>query len=108
MTMTAAAKPRIRVPAYHTETAAPAVATDSGRMEAFTFGDPEPVTSMRDVWYEGVWLTPDEWYEPPIPLSIRFIPTPVGNGNGGSVESPTSAVHPHACGERPQQSHRPR
>jgi capsid portal protein len=70
MTTTAAAKPRHRVYAYETDKAAQAVATDSGRMEAFTFGDPEPVTSMRDVWYEGVWLTPDEWYEPPIPLSI--------------------------------------
>ena len=70
MTTTAAAKPRHRVYAYETDKAAPAVATDSGRMEAFTFGDPEPVTSMRDVWYEGVWLTPDEWYEPPIPLSV--------------------------------------
>ncbi len=70
-TNTAAAKPRIRVPAYQVQNdTAPAVATDSGRMEAFTFGDPEPVTSMRDVWYEGVWLTPDEWYEPPIPLSV--------------------------------------
>lgn len=70
MTTTAAAKPRHRVYAYETDKAAPAVATDSGRIEAFTFGDPEPVTSMRDVWYEGVWLTPDEWYEPPIPLSV--------------------------------------
>ena len=70
MTTTAAAKPRHRVYAYETDKAAPAVAPDNGRMEAFTFGDPEPVTSMRDVWYEGVWLTPDEWYEPPIPLSV--------------------------------------
>lgn len=70
-TNTAAAKPRIRVPAYQVQNdTAPAVATGNGRMEAFTFGDPEPVTSMRDVWYEGVWLTPDEWYEPPIPLSV--------------------------------------
>ncbi|MBT2784829.1 MULTISPECIES: phage portal protein [unclassified Halomonas] len=70
-TNTAAAKPRIRVPAYQVQhDTAPVVATGNGRMEAFTFGDPEPVTSMRDVWYEGVWLTPDEWYEPPIPLSV--------------------------------------
>ncbi|RCV89736.1 phage portal protein [Billgrantia montanilacus] len=59
-----AAKPRIRVPAYKTDDSGP------GRMEAFSFGEPEPVTSMRDIWYEGVWLSPDEWYEPPIPLSI--------------------------------------
>lgn len=39
-------------------------------MEAFSFGDPEPVTSMRDVFYEGLYLSPDEWYEPPVPLSI--------------------------------------
>ncbi|OAL60125.1 phage portal protein [Halomonas sp. ALS9] len=61
----------MRVPAYQVQhDTAPVVATGNGRMEAFTFGDPEPVTSMRDVWYEGVWLTPDEWYEPPIPLSV--------------------------------------
>ncbi|UYF99316.1 phage portal protein [Halomonas sp. GD1P12] len=70
MTTETAAKPRHRVYAYEPEAAVPAVANDSGRMEAFTFGDPEPVTSMHDVWYEGVWLTPDEWYEPPVPLSI--------------------------------------
>lgn len=58
-----AAKPRIRVPAYHAEGSPP-------RVEAFTFGDPEPVTSMRDMFYEGLWLSADEWYEPPIPLSI--------------------------------------
>jgi len=40
------------------------------RFEAFSFGDPEPVTSLRDIWYEGVWLSADEWYEPPIPLNI--------------------------------------
>lgn len=70
MTDTAAAKPRHRVYAYEPEKAAPAEAAGGGKMEAFSFGDPEPVTSMRDVWYEGVWLTPDEWYEPPIPLSF--------------------------------------
>lgn len=59
-----ASKPRIRVPAYKTDGGNP------GRMEAFSFGDPEPVTSLRDIWYEGVWLSPDEWYEPPIPLSV--------------------------------------
>jgi PBSX family phage portal protein len=71
MSETTASKPRIRVPAYRTDEppAAPAAGAAPG-MEAFSFGDPEPVTSMRDIWYEGVWLTPDEWYEPPIPLSI--------------------------------------
>lgn len=67
MTATAS-KPRIRLPAgYSAAASAPAV---SPRTEAFSFGDPEPVTSMRDVFYEGIWLSPDEWYEPPVPLSI--------------------------------------
>lgn len=67
MTATAS-KPRIRLPAgYSAAGSAPAV---SPRTEAFSFGDPEPVTSMRDVFYEGIWLSPDEWYEPPVPLSI--------------------------------------
>jgi len=39
-------------------------------MEAFTFGEPTPVTSLRDVIYEGCWLSPDEWYEPPVPFPI--------------------------------------
>lgn len=38
--------------------------------EAFSFGEPEPVTSLRDVIYEGVWLSPDEWYEPPVPFRV--------------------------------------
>ncbi|MDL4861720.1 phage portal protein [Halomonas elongata] len=66
------AKPRYRVPAY-TRTDAPTtpVATaDPARTEAFSFGDPEPVTSMRDVFYEGIYLSGDEWYEPPVPLEI--------------------------------------
>lgn len=55
-------KPRIRLPAGYTTPTAPP------RTEAFTFGDPEPVNSMRDFFYEGLWLSPDEWYEPPIPF----------------------------------------
>lgn len=70
-----AAKPRVRVPAILGRSSAPGTArgTDSGetaRPEAFSFGDPEPVTSLRDVFYEGVWLSPNEWYEPPIPFHI--------------------------------------
>lgn len=45
-------------------------APSTPKAEAFTFGDAEPVTSMRDIFYEGLLLTPDEWYEPPIPLEI--------------------------------------
>ena len=33
-------------------------------------------------------------------LTMRFIPTPVGNGRVGSLCSGLDAVHPHACGER--------
>ncbi|SDG61360.1 phage portal protein, PBSX family, partial [Onishia taeanensis] len=69
-------KPRYRVPAY-TSAEAPATpvatgtsTTGSPRAEAFSFGDPEPVTSVRDMLYEGLFLSPDEWYEPPIPLSV--------------------------------------
>jgi len=58
-------KPRVRVRAGEAFTPA-----KQGRAEAFTFGDPVPVTSTRDIIYEGIWLTPDEWYEPPIPLRI--------------------------------------
>mgnify|MGYP001064793906 CR=1 FL=1 len=69
--MTATEKPRYRVPAYSTEAADASATTPSkARAEAFSFGDPEPVTSMRDVFYEGIWLSPDEWYEPPVSMSI--------------------------------------
>ncbi|QEM80229.1 phage portal protein [Halomonas binhaiensis] len=61
-----AAKPRIRVPSGYRHQPAPSMP----KAEAFTFGDAEPVTSMRDIFYEGLLLTPDEWYEPPIPLEI--------------------------------------
>lgn len=57
-------KPRVRVPAIMSQSSEPA------RAEAFSFGDPEPVTTMRDVFYEGVWLSPNEWYEPPVPFDI--------------------------------------
>src|SRR5690606_35917405 len=53
-----------------TAPAADSKANSGPGMEAFSFGDPEPVTSMRDIFYEGLWLTPDEWYEPPVPLNI--------------------------------------
>ena len=43
---------------------------EQARLETFTFGDPTPVTSLRDVIYEGVWMSPHEWYEPPVPFSI--------------------------------------
>ncbi|NNC24274.1 phage portal protein [Salinisphaera sp. USBA-960] len=42
----------------------------SQSMDAFSFGDPEPVTSLRDIVYEGVWMTGSEWYEPPVPFSV--------------------------------------
>lgn len=45
-------------------------AGDGPSMEAFTFGEPTPVTSVRDMLYEGLWLSTNEWYEPPVPFSI--------------------------------------
>lgn len=43
---------------------------DASRVEAFTFGEPTPVTSLHDVIYEGLWIGPNEWYEPPVPFSV--------------------------------------
>ena len=71
MSETATQKPRVRVPAYTTDSEAAAAATSQpARAEAFAFGDPVPVTSMRDFFYEGLWMSPEEWYEPPIPLDV--------------------------------------
>lgn len=56
-------KPRLKVPATLGDNA------PSG-IEAFSFGDAEPVTTMRDFFYEGIWLSPDEWYEPPVPFNL--------------------------------------
>jgi PBSX family phage portal protein len=39
-------------------------------IEAFSFGDPEPVMSMRDIFFEGAYLLHDEWWEPPIPWAV--------------------------------------
>lgn len=39
-------------------------------IEAFTFGDPVPVTSVSDMFNEGLWLSPNEWYEPPVPFAV--------------------------------------
>ncbi|MDH4571084.1 phage portal protein [Salinicola acroporae] len=80
--MTPTAKPRMRVPAilsnasettreaYAPETASDAKSQQSAGVEAFSFGDAEPVTSLRDVFYEGVYLSPNEWYEPPVPFEV--------------------------------------
>ncbi|MBY5969929.1 phage portal protein [Halomonas denitrificans] len=68
--MTASAsKPRVRLPAGYSATNS-APTAPRARTEAFSFGDPEPVTSMRDFFYEGLWLSSDEWYEPPVPLDV--------------------------------------
>ena len=69
MRETIAAKPRVRVPATFSRQAETAPAAQP-HVEAFSFGDPEPVLTLRDVFYEGVWLSPDEWYEPPVPFSV--------------------------------------
>ena len=70
--MTDAAKPRIRVPATFStsEPAAKTATPKAAAPQAFTFGEPEPVNSLRDIFYEGLWLSADEWYEPPIPLAV--------------------------------------
>lgn len=36
------------------------------RVEAFTFGDPTPVMDRYDFLYTGVWMSANEWYEPPV------------------------------------------
>lgn len=80
--MTPTAKPRMRVPAILSnasettreadvpETASESKSHESASVEAFSFGDAEPVTSLRDVFYEGVYLSPNEWYEPPVPFDV--------------------------------------
>ena len=45
-----------------------------------------------------VWGT-DGGQRPPC-YEARFIPTCVGNGEGGSCRLPSQSVHPHVCGER--------
>jgi len=42
----------------------------AAQAEAFTFGEPTPVTSLRDIIYEGLWLSPNEWYEPPVSFRV--------------------------------------
>lgn len=37
-------------------------------MEAFSFGDPTPVLDRYDFLYAGIWMSPNEWYEPPVDL----------------------------------------
>lgn len=63
--MSTTEKQRVRVMAGQSE-----FNTAPQGIEAFSFGDPEPVTSLRDIFYEGLWLSKDEWYEPPISLSV--------------------------------------
>lgn len=61
-------KPRVRASA---QIGQETPGTDASQaMEMFSFGDPEPVNNIRDFFYQGLWLSADQWYEPPIPLSI--------------------------------------
>lgn len=41
-------------------------ATAPAKFEAFTFGDPTPVLDRYDFLYTGVWMSANEWYEPPV------------------------------------------
>lgn len=41
-------------------------ATAPANFEAFTFGDPTPVLDRYDFLYTGVWMSANEWYEPPV------------------------------------------
>lgn len=43
-------------------------ATAAGGVEAFTFGDPEPVLNRRDLLGMMQCLRAGKWYEPPVPL----------------------------------------
>ncbi|OHV11265.1 phage portal protein [Kushneria phosphatilytica] len=49
---------------FEQQPAAPAPA----RAEAFTFGEPVPVTDLADFLYTGCWMMNARWYEPPIDL----------------------------------------
>ena len=60
-----AEKPRVRVPAYRADGGGDQVSTPA-RAEAFSFGDPVPVTDGYDFFYTGCWMLGSEWYEPPV------------------------------------------
>lgn len=42
---------------------------DSG-IQVFAFGDPEPVTSLPEIFGTWAWLSGEGWYEPPVPWKI--------------------------------------
>lgn len=66
MSESAAAKPRVRVPAYRTEVDAGQQTPAPAKAEAFSFGDPVPVIDGYDFFYTGCWMLGSEWYEPPV------------------------------------------
>ncbi len=66
MSEPAAAKPRVRVPAYRTEADAGQQTPAPAKAEAFSFGDPVPVIDGYDFFYTGCWMLGSEWYEPPV------------------------------------------
>lgn len=41
-------------------------ATAPAKFETFSFGDPTPVLDRYDFLYTGVWMSANEWYEPPV------------------------------------------
>lgn len=62
------AKPRQRMYAQFEQQAA-APAPTPARPEAFTFGEPVPVTDLADFLYTGCWMANARWYEPPVDLA---------------------------------------
>lgn len=43
-----------------------ATAAAAPGIEAFSFGDPTPVLDRYDFLYTGIWMSANEWYEPPV------------------------------------------
>lgn len=43
-----------------------ATAAAAPAIEAFSFGDPTPVLDRYDFLYTGLWMSANEWYEPPV------------------------------------------
>ncbi|WP_445620677.1 hypothetical protein ACUN8C_01845 [Kushneria sp. Sum13] len=85
------AKPRQRAYArFEQQITAPAPA----RPEAFTFGEPVPVTDLADFLYTGCWMANARWYEPPVDLAAlaKMYRATAHHGSGLQVK----AQHPDA------------
>lgn len=90
---------RIRGPTYRTDEGAKADSVEpaKAKAEAFSFGEPVPVTDGHDFFYTGCWMLGTEWYEPPVnfPALPQIYRTTAHHGSAIQVKRNILGITPN-------------